>query len=131
MASSLDTSTRLALLERILAETTPGVIGPDVPAGDAVHAHLSSVPVERIRRLTAALHESSSASPDEVDAKVMRLLLSEYKTAVAHLRAVANEAASQVDGAGTLSRQARLTVHRYRKSITARGAGKARKVPAR
>jgi hypothetical protein len=127
VASSRDTSTRRKVLEQILAETTPAASGTEIADADAAHAHLSSVPLERIRRLTAAVHESPSSNPDEIDAMAMRLLLDEYKTAVAHLRAVANEAASHVDGAGALSRQARVTAHRYRKSVTSRGAtGKGR-----
>jgi len=124
-------SIRLALLEQILAQTAPGANALETGTEDTVDAHLSSVPLERIRRLTAALHESPSPSPDEVDAMIMGLLLNEYKTAVAHLRAVANEAASQIDDAGALSRQARMAVHRYGKSVTPRDVDRPRKVPAR
>lgn len=85
---------------------------------DAVHAHLSSVPVERIRRLTAELQGSNTVHPDEIDVAVMRLLLSEYSTAVNHLRAVARQAAATVDAAAAPLLDARRAVHRLSKVLT-------------
>jgi hypothetical protein len=113
--SSRDTSARLAHLEHILSQTTPGSRNE----ADAADVHLASVPVERIRRLTAELQHDSSRQPDEIDALVMRLLINEYATAVAHLRAVARMAASRVDGAAAPMREARRALHRHAKNVEA------------
>lgn len=113
VSSSSDTAPRLARLEQILAQTT-SVSRTDVHAADV---HLSSVPAERIRRLTAELADESARHPDEVDALIIRLLLNEYVTAVGHLRAVARMAAARVDGAGLPMREARRALHRHTKSV--------------
>jgi predicted nucleotidyltransferase len=119
VASSSDTATRLVRLEQILAQTTSATENrSDVHAADV---HLSSVPAERIRRLTAELADDAAREHDPVDAVVMRLLLNEYATAVGHLRAVARMAATRIDGAAVPMREARRALHRHTKSIESAG----------
>jgi hypothetical protein len=114
-----DSTTRLANLETILAETTSGHTPAAAIGGNAADVHLNSVPAERIRRLTAELDDESREAPDAVDAIVMRLLLDEYTSAVAHLRAVARLAAARVDRAAAPLREARRAMHRLDKSAAA------------
>ena len=114
MPSPRDTSTRLAHIEEILAQTAPGATAG---AADATAVHLNSVSIERIRRLTAALGDLPlEQGPDVVDAVLMRLLLDEFMTSVFHLRAVARTAVSRVDAATTPLRDARRAMHRLEKT---------------
>jgi hypothetical protein len=113
--SSADGSARLAHFEQIPAETVSHAATTDVH--DA-RAQLNSVASERIRRLTAELQGLSPAA-DQADIAAIRLLLSEYSTAVGHLRAVARLAASTVDAAAEPLREARRTVHRLSKTLAA------------
>ena len=112
-----DVTTRLAHLEDILAHTTSGTGLASHTNTDPAQVHLNSVPVERIRRLSAELEAGSASDLDAVDAVIMRLLLSEYTSAVAHLRAVAQMAASRVDHAGGPLREARRAQHRFEKTV--------------
>jgi hypothetical protein len=115
VASSRDVEARLAHLEQILAQTTStSSSGTDASAAGV---HLASVPLERIRRLMNELRADGSRDIDDTEALIMRLLLNEYATAVAHLRAVAALAATVVDGAGPRMRDARRAVHRHTKSV--------------
>ena len=102
MTSSHQPSTRVARLDRILsqAESAP----PRTGDSDAGQVHLASIPLARIRGLTIELQERSPAVQDDIDVITMRLLLNDYQTAVAHLRAVTNsvsvhlhDAASQLN----------------------------------
>src|SRR5687768_14147302 len=108
-----DTATRLSQLEQILAATA---VGTTPAVADAAGVHLGGVSAERIRGLTLVLHDGISRNVDELDAIVMRLLLAEYVTAVAHLRAVARIAAAHIDGAAAPVREARRALHRHAKA---------------
>lgn len=119
MPSSADGAARPAHLQQIPAETVRNAATMDV---DAAHAHLNSVASERIRRLTAEL-QGLSPTADQADIASIRLLLSEYSTALGHLRAVARLAAATVDGAAEPVRDARRTVHRLCKTLAAAPAG--------
>ena len=93
---------RVSRLDRILsqAESAP----PRTGDSDAGQVHLASIPLERIRGLTIELQERSPAVQDDIDAITMRLLLNDYKTAVAHLRAVTDRVGAQLqDAASQLS----------------------------
>ena len=120
MPSSADAASRLAHLEQIPAETVSNAPTTDV---DDAHAHLNSVASERIRRLTAELQDLPPTA-DQADIVSVRLLLSEYSVAVAHLRTVARLAAATVDGAAEPVRDARRAVHRLSKTLTAAPAGR-------
>ena len=118
MPSSRETTVRLTHIEEILAQTAPSPTAAAVTT-DAATVHLNSVPIDRLRRLTAELGDTPPAEgPDVVDAVVMRLLLDEFATAVTHLRAVARAAASRVDAAAPPLRDARRALHRLEKSTT-------------
>ena len=97
MNISSDARERLLEIERILTETVTGVRS-NGGAEDSVAVHLAQLPAARIRAFTQML-EQRVAEVDDVDALAMRLLINDYTTAVAHLRAVAQVAASLVDGA--------------------------------
>jgi hypothetical protein len=88
MSTADDSPRRLQRLAQILAESnTAG--STSVRDTDPADVHLGSVPLERIRRLTAVLTDGAGTDVDDIDALAMRLLLNDYTTAVAHLRAVA------------------------------------------
>jgi hypothetical protein len=82
-------STRIARLDQILAQSPPHPASRSADV-DPNQVHLSSVPLDRIHALTVELEQRSTVAPDDLDALTMRLLLNDYKAAVAHLRAVAN-----------------------------------------
>lgn len=114
MPSSADGAVRPAHLEQLPAETVSNAT-TDVAAA---HAHLNSVASERIRSRTAELQDLPPTA-DQPDIASIRLLLSEYSTAVGHLRAVARLAAATIDGAAEPLREARRTVHRLSKTLAA------------
>ena len=117
VASSPDTSERLARLDQILSQIPSGSQAVSADSANAAEVHLSSVPTERIRLLTAELQGTSSPELDESDAVVMKLLLNEYSTAVGHLRAVASLAAAAVDGVTGPMLEMEREVHRYTKTV--------------
>ena len=94
----LTASQRLRRLERILAGSR--IVPPAVAADerDPATRHLESVPLDRIRAL-AELLDPGDGSNDDIDAVTMRLLLNDYATAVAHLRAATREAGARLDAA--------------------------------
>jgi hypothetical protein len=118
MASPDDTARRVARLEQILAETT-GATTVGTSGADAANVHLNSVPLERIRLLTEAVQTEAPRSIDQVDGVMMTLLLHEYASAVAHLRAVVRTAASAVDGADEPLSHARRAVDGYERELEA------------
>ena len=91
-----DTAERLTHLARILNDADTR---HNAAAADPVDLHLKSVRLDRIRQLTRAVEDRIGLEPDGLDGITMRLLLDEYTAAVAHLRAVAREAAKRVAGA--------------------------------
>ena len=95
---------RLREIERIIAQTTY-VSASNQGADDPVAVHLSDVPAARIRELTRILQQRPMDVNDDIDALAMRLLLNDYITAIAHLRAVARAAAALVDGAAAPVKQ--------------------------
>lgn len=97
MSAADDAAKRLLDLERILAQsrTSESVGGGDV---DPVTLHMADVPTERIRRFTTEL-QSANGDRDEIAAVTMRLLLNDYTTAVAHLRAVARISVARIESA--------------------------------
>jgi hypothetical protein len=121
VVSSADAAARLAHLEQILAETASPSPAASTTDADAAHVHLNSVPLERIRRLTAELQGDITRTPDEVELVMMRLLLYEYSIAVRHLRAVTRIAAATVDAAADPVRDARRAVHRVSKALVPAG----------
>ena len=96
MSPADDAAKRLLDLERILAQSR----GSEPASGDAdpVTLHIADVPVERIRRFTAEL-QSANGDGDEIAAVTTRLLLNDYTTAVAHLRAVARISVVRIESA--------------------------------
>jgi hypothetical protein len=104
---------RLKQLESMLAHTaSPGARPSEFDAADV---HLNSVLVDRIRQLTDLLRGMNSAGDDALGALTLRLLLNEYRTAVAHLRSVAQMAANRVDAAPRTLKDAHRALHRYEK----------------
>jgi hypothetical protein len=95
MPDAHDPSDRLARLERILAQR-PAAETSNEPVTDAVQLNMRSLPTDRIRQLTSELQRRSHVESDTIDALEMRLLLNDYSTAVAHLRAIARITASRL-----------------------------------
>jgi hypothetical protein len=96
-------SERVLELERILAHerraTSPSAESQTDPAA----LHLTEMPTERIRRFTHALATTRGGDLDNdaIDILTIRLLLNDFTSAVGHLRAVANIAASLIDNAAS------------------------------
>lgn len=111
MSASHKPSTRLTRLDHILSQS-PAALPTRGGDTDPGQVHLASVPLERIRALTLELQERSSAPQDEIDAITMRLLLNDYKAAVAHLRAVTNGVGAQLHTASEQISETRKTVRR-------------------
>jgi hypothetical protein len=70
------------------------------------------MPLDRLHGLTAALQQRAGEAIDDVDAVALRLLLNDYVDAVAHLRAVAHNAASRIDAAAATVRASQETVRK-------------------
>jgi hypothetical protein len=80
---------------------------------DPADAHLASVPLDRIRRLTAELEQDGG---NDDNATTVSLLLNDYTTAVTHLRAVARLAEDRIAAAAGPIRDASKLVRRALKS---------------
>ena len=110
MSASREPSARLASLEQILAQSPPVTHGS--AATDPGQVHLASIPLERIAALTRELQEHQTLLPDSIDAIAIRLLLNEYKAAVAHLRAVSNGVDARLHTVSEQLQKSRKTVRR-------------------
>jgi hypothetical protein len=97
MSPTAEPSQRLQRLAQILAESKLAIATSEVT--DPADAHIASLPLERIRRLTLELTSRAAAAIDEIDGLAMRLLLNEYSVAVAHLREVARLAEQKIAAA--------------------------------
>jgi hypothetical protein len=115
--SPTDTSQRLADLERILAQPVALTPAGDDKA-DPAQLHLSSVPAERIRRLTAQLASLAPDARDDVALVAMRMLLNDYAAAVAHLRAALQVVAPRIESAAVPIHEGLDMVRRERKLLT-------------
>jgi hypothetical protein len=115
-----DNSQRMLRLQRILADARQA--RPQTPAsdGNSAQVHLASVPLDRIAQVTSELHARINAEIDDVDALAMQVLLNDYATAVAHLRAVARLAQHHVEAAAVPIDEARRFVRRQLKIQQAR-----------
>ena len=107
---------RLQRLEQILSSSKPALT---LTMLDAATNHLQAAPLERLRQLTVELQSRSDSGHDEVDALAMRLLLNDYATAVAHLRAVARDAGERIDAAATPLNESRRAIWRAEKLMNA------------
>lgn len=88
-----DTSRRLVQLARILSDARP--YNEAATADPAEHLH--QVRLQRIQDFTAQLDEADGRGIDVVDAVAMRLVLDQYASVVAHLRAAARERAATLE----------------------------------
>jgi hypothetical protein len=113
------TAQRLLRLEEILAHSKFSGVAVDGTT-DRVKWHLDSVPLERIRQLTAELDARNGSVSDEIDAVAMRVLLNDYITAVQHLRSVARAAEAQLEAASAPLTDVRRFVWRELKLQEAR-----------
>lgn len=93
-----DASRRLAQLARILSDTRP--FGEPSTADRA--EHLQQVRLKRIQDVAAQLDAGVARRVDDVDTIAMRLVLDEYASVVAQLRAAAREGAATL---GSLAAQ--------------------------
>jgi len=112
-------SSRLARLDRILSASAAPVAARTTDT-DPDQVHLASVPLERIQALTLELQERSAHVTDEIDAITMRLLLNDFKAAVAHLRAVSNSVDTRLYTAGRDIHESRKVVRREEEMMAKR-----------
>jgi len=111
---------RLIELERILARSKAGFAAAGDTDADPVLLHLASVPIERIRQFTSELQARPQSGSDDIALVTMRLLLNDYATAVAHLRAVARLAVTRVEKAALDIRDSRKQLRREEKLLIKR-----------
>ena len=97
-------------LAHIIAESKMPFAAQAVGNAGPADAHLAGVPLERIRRITSELQQRTGADIDDIDEVTMSLLLNDYRTAVAHLRAVARLAEQGVTAAAASIQEARLFI---------------------
>lgn len=98
MSTPQDTAERLLRLERIFADCTRSVHGSSARP-DPVTMLVAGVMTERIQRTTSELQRRQAVPVDAIDAMTMRLLLTDYMQAVAHLRAVTRMSEQQLTSA--------------------------------
>ena len=109
MSASQRPSPRLVRLDQILSQSPAVTPRADADPGQVM---LASVPLDRIRALTQELRDRPEADADDIDALTLRLLLNDYKAAVANLRAVANAADERLHAASGEINDLRKTVRR-------------------
>jgi hypothetical protein len=116
MSAAPHTPWRLQRLALILAESKPSA-SASARDTDPADVHLDSVPLERIHRLTLELTQRASSDSDDVDGLAMRLLLNDYSSAVAHLRAVTRLTERRIADATAPIEDAKLQVrHREKRA---------------
>ena len=118
-----DSSRRLQRLAQILAESKVALASTTGRDADPAGFHLSSVPFERIGRLTSEMMQTAAPDVDDLDRLAMRLLLNDFTAGVAHLRATIRLVEQRVAAAAVPIQEARLRVRRREKHA----AGAARK----
>jgi hypothetical protein len=97
-------------LAHIIAESRTAFAAQAVGNAGPADAHLAGVPLERIRRITSELQQRAGADIDDIDEVTMSLLLNDYRTSVAHLRAVARLAEQGVTAAAASIQEASLFI---------------------
>jgi hypothetical protein len=110
-------SQRLERLAQIIAESSLPVATSEVT--NPVDAHIESVPLERIRRLTSELTPGTASAIDEIDGLTMRLLLNEYSVAVAHLREATRLSVHRIAAAAVPIQETRRRVREQLKGAEA------------
>jgi hypothetical protein len=110
MSDAEDSSRRLQRLAQILAESKVALASTTGRDADPGGFHLSSVPFERIGRLTSELGHRAAPDADDLDHLAMRLLLNDYTAAVAHLRATARLAEQRVAAAAVPIQETRRRI---------------------
>lgn len=95
-----DPSRRLGQLARILSDTRPYGEGSATDLAERLH----HIRLTRLQGFTAQLDDHAGLSVDAVDAIAMRLILDDYASVVAQLRAAARERAAAL---GSLAAQLR------------------------
>jgi hypothetical protein len=107
-------SHRLQRLQQILADSQSASRASE-ERRDPAELHLANVPLERIREVTRELEKRAGEVPDAMDVLTMRVLLNDYTSAVAQLRAVARLVEPRVDAAASPIQEARRFVRLYDK----------------
>ena len=102
-------SDRLLGIEEILADSRRELDAMARSGSDAGMMLLSGAMTERLRKTTAELRRRPASQIDQIDAVTMRLVLTDYMTALAHLRAVTRLAEQRIiSAAATLKGQVRF-----------------------
>ena len=114
-------SHRLRLLDAILAGSKNADLDAAPADLDAVALYLRSVPFDRIRQLSAMLAGNESQATD-AETLAARLLLTDYRGAVANLRAATQAIATRVGTTSTTVKKAKRLVARQARRFNARSA---------
>ena len=112
MSGAAHSSRRLQRLAQILAESSAVLEPASSPDADLADVHLGRVPLARIGRLTSELRQRGTVDIDDIDRVAMRMLLSDYAAAVAHLRATARLAEQRLADAAAPIQEMRLLIRR-------------------
>lgn len=116
-------SHRLQLLDAIVAASKTALVGAPREEIEAVQLSLRSVPFDRITQLTGMLADERTRGSDDVDTLAVRLLLNDYRSAVANLRAATQVVAARLTATsaslklarGFATRQAKLAEKRLQR----------------
>jgi len=119
MSESPKPSPRLVQLDRILSLSSSTAAGRG--AGDRNVLILSAVPLERIQALTLELQQRTAAAADDFDHLAMRVLLNEYRAAVASLRSVTTDVDARLHDAARRIATHQKAMHRHEKNAIKTG----------
>jgi hypothetical protein len=97
VSAARDVSARLQELEQILTQSsdTEAAMRDEGPGG----GRPCDVPLERVRRLVAAIRALPDGPPDAASSLAIRLLLDDCADAIGRLRAAIRDTADRLDGA--------------------------------
>lgn len=111
MSLADDSAQRLARLSVILDD---GSRRRHTTWSNPVDEHLASLRLDRVQQLAREVESRSGRETDELDRVAMRLLLDEFASALFHMRAVAREAAKNMERGPAALKDVRRYVEKER-----------------
>lgn len=119
MSESPNPSPRLVQLDRILSLSS-ATAGRSA-GGDRNLPILNAVPLERIQALTREVEQRSPAETDDFDHLAMRVLLNDYRAAVASLRSVTSDVDARLHDIARRIGTHEKALHRHEKNAIKSG----------